>query len=120
MQRPGNDNCKGATEANSATHRVSLGGSPFFTQSVLLMIEFFRGLPEPIWTSDRAANVVTASEAREPDAYVTVGVACYRPRCSGWFTSGEPSRTAHHASRTFVSCAPLRSQSHEGLRSRAE
>ncbi len=38
MQRPGNDNCKGATEANSATHRVPLGGSPFFTQSVLLMI----------------------------------------------------------------------------------
>jgi hypothetical protein len=46
MQRPGNDNCKGATEANSATHRVPLGGSPSFTQSVLLMIEFFRGLPE--------------------------------------------------------------------------
>ena len=45
MQRPGNDNCKGATEANSATHGVPLGGSPFFTQSVLLMIEFLRGLP---------------------------------------------------------------------------
>ena len=41
MQRPGNDNRKGATEANSATHRVPLGGSPSFTQSVLLMIEFF-------------------------------------------------------------------------------
>ncbi len=49
MQRPGNDNCKGTTEANSATHRVPPGGSPFFTQSVLLMIEFFRRLPEPIW-----------------------------------------------------------------------
>ena len=49
MQRPGNNNCKGATEANSATHRVPLGGPPFFTQSVLLMLEFFRGLPEPIW-----------------------------------------------------------------------
>ncbi len=58
MQRPGNDNCEGATEANSATHGVPLGGSPFFTQSVLLMIEFFRGL-----------DVVTASEAREPYGY---------------------------------------------------
>ena len=49
MQRPGNDDCKGATEANPPTHRVPLGGSPFFTQSVLLVIEFFRGLPELIW-----------------------------------------------------------------------
>ncbi len=42
MKRPGNDDCKGATEANPATHRVPLGGSPFFTQSVLLMIETSR------------------------------------------------------------------------------
>ncbi len=49
MQRPGNDNRKSATEANSATHRVPLGGSAFVTQSVLLMIEFPRGLAELIW-----------------------------------------------------------------------
>ena len=68
MQRPGNDNCKGATEANPATHRVPLGGSPFFTQSVLLMIELFRGLSEPICDFCCVANVVTASGAREPHA----------------------------------------------------
>ena len=67
MQRPGNDHRKGATEANSATHRVPLGGSPSFTQSVLLMIESFADCPNRSRTSDRAANVVTASEAREPE-----------------------------------------------------
>ena len=69
MQRPGNDNRKGATEANSATHRVPLGGSPSFTQTVLLMIESFADCPNRSRISARAANVVTASVAREPWAY---------------------------------------------------